>query len=147
MFTNRLPWKVARGWRQQRKKRAEYMGRGRAKGVLKTEMSLGEEKSIWAMNLLVLDWWWKTSQQFKKKKTFKNNYPCTLASVSLEGKKKDLTIFQKYFKIAKLPSMCTLMSGPSLKCCSRLLLVLRASDAGSSLWSILGLTTSECLIT
>ena len=55
MFTNRLPWKVARGWRQQRKKRAEDMGRGRANGVLKTEMSLGEEKSIWSMNLLVLD--------------------------------------------------------------------------------------------
>lgn len=29
------------------------MGRGRPKGLLKTEMSLGEEKSIWAMNLLV----------------------------------------------------------------------------------------------
>ena len=81
--------------------------------------------------------------------TFKNNYPRTPASVSLEEKRKKLTrmIFQKYFKIAKLPPMCTLMSGPSLKCYTGLLLVLRASDTGFSFRSILGLTTSECLIT
>lgn len=29
------------------------MGRERPRGLLKIEMSLGEEKSIWAMNLLV----------------------------------------------------------------------------------------------
>lgn len=96
-------------WQEAKAKqvRKRCHGKREASGILKIEMSLGEEKSIQAMNLLV----WADSKKhhneavdFFLKKSFKNNYPCTLAGVSL---KKNITyistIFQKDFKILKLP--------------------------------------------
>lgn len=125
------------------------MGRERPRGLLKIEMSLGEEKSIWAMNLLVQTDGESLATVFFLR--FKNNYLCTLTEVSLQRKepqkKKNLTstVFQKDFKIAKLPSMCKSMPGPSLKCCAGSSTVLRAPDTGFPLRSVLALTNTKCL--